>query len=75
MSKLNYQHKELFEQLMVVAKAAISESDDSFDALDDFELWIGETYENNQGEVNADITRMIVEKRLNDILEVINSTL
>ena len=73
--KLNYEHKELFEQLMSVAKAAISDSNDCYEAMDNFECWAQETYEDLEGELNLDITKAMVEKRLNDILEVINSTL
>ena len=73
--KLNYEHKELFEQLMTLALAAINPEEDCYSALDEFELWVHEAYENYEGELNLDITKAMVEKRLNDILEVINSTL
>ena len=73
--KLTYEHKELFEQLMVVAKAAIDSSDDSFDAADEFRIWVEEAHEDPEGYIDVNVTRAAVDKRLDEILELINSTL
>jgi len=73
--KLTYEHKELFEQLIAVANAAVSHSEDPFDAIDEFEIWVRETYENVEGFIDPDITRLSIEKKLNEILELINSQL